>query len=243
MRQWHGKRYWIIGASAGLGRAVAAEISKTGAEVILSARNESDLKALAAELPGRASVVPMDVSDPASVAHAAEEAHAPDGMVYLAGVYWPMPAGEFDGDKAATMIDINLTGAARVLGHILPPMIARGSGHIVLTGSLSGFRGLPRASGYGASKAGMMSMAETLYADLRGTGVDVQLVNPGFVKSRLTDKNEFNMPFIMEPEPAARIFVEHMQGNGFARNFPTLFSLFFRASQFLPDWLYYRLFR
>ena len=243
MRDWQGKRYWIVGASAGLGRAVAHEISKTGAEVILSARNESDLNDVAASLPGPVRVVPMDVSDPASVARAAEDAHAPDGMVYLAGVYWPMPAGEYDGEKAAAMIDINLNGAARVLGHILPAMIARDSGHIVFTGSLSGFRGLPRASGYGASKAGMMSMAETLYADLRGTGVDVQLINPGFVKSRLTDKNDFNMPFIMETDEAGKIFVEHMQGRDFARNFPRHFAALFRLSQFLPDWMYFRLFR
>lgn len=243
MRDWTGKRYWIVGASAGLGRAVATEISKTGAEVILSARNAADLETLASSLPGPSSVVPMDVSDPASVARAAEEAHAPDGMVYLAGVYWPMPAGDFDGEKAATMLDINLTGAARVLGHVLPAMVARDSGHLVFTGSLSGFRGLPRAAGYGASKAGMMSLAETLYADLRSTGVDVQLVNPGFVKSRLTDKNDFKMPFIMEPEPAARLFVDHMQGDDFAKNFPRHFAALFRASQFLPDWAYYRLFR
>ena len=86
-----------------------------------------------------------------------------------------------------------------------------------------------------------MSLAETLYADLRKTGVDVQLVNPGFIKTRLTDKNEFNMPFIMEPEHAARQCIEHMFGDSFSRNFPTLFSLLFRGSQFLPDWLYYRL--
>ena len=243
MRNWQDKRYWIVGASAGLGRAVAHEISKTGAEVILSARDESALDALARELPGTAHVVPMDVADPKSVARAAEEAHAPDGMVYLAGVYWPMPSDDFDGEKAAAMLDINLTGAARVLGHVLPPMIARDSGHVVLTGSLSGFRGLPRAGGYGASKAGMMSMAETLYADLRKTGIDVQLINPGFVKSRLTDKNEFAMPFIMEAEEAAQLFVEHMQGNDFARNFPRQFAALFRVSQFLPDWIYYRLFR
>ena len=150
-------------------------------------------------------------------------------------------AQEFDGEKAAAMLDINLTGAARVLGHVVPPMVERGAGHIVLTGSLSGFRGLPGAVGYGASKAGIMSLAETMYADLRGSGIDVQLVNPGFVKTRLTDKNDFNMPFIMEPEAAAREVMDHMQGDSFARNFPTFFSLFFRASQFLPDWLYYRL--
>lgn len=243
MRQFAGKRYWIVGASAGLGRAVAKEVSKMGAEVILSARSEDALTALAAECPGKAEVVPVDVSDPESVARAAEAAGDLDGIVYLAGVYWPCSSTTFDGDKAAAMLDINLTGAARVLGHVVPTMVERDAGHIVLTGSLSGYRGLPGAVGYGASKAGLMSLAETMYADLRRTGIDVQLINPGFVRTRLTDKNDFNMPFIMEPERAAWAFVEHMQGDGFARNFPTLFSLLFRASQFLPDWLYYRLMR
>lgn len=243
MRTWRGKRYWIVGASAGLGRALALEVSKTGAEVILSARSEDDLKALAEECPGRAQVLPVDVADPASVAAAANTAGDIEGLIFLAGVYWPMSAKHFDGEKAAAMLDINLTGAVRVLGHVVPRMVSRGQGHIVLTGSLSGFRGLQGTVGYGASKAGIMSLAETMYADLRNTGIDVQLVNPGFIRTRLTDKNDFAMPFILEPEAAARAVMEHMQGNSFARNFPTLFSLFFRASQFLPDWLYYRLAR
>ncbi len=243
MRNWSGKRYWIVGASAGLGRAVAHELSKTGATVILSARSEDDLQELADELPGRAEVVTIDVADDASVAEAYQKAGDLDGMVFLAGLYWPMASSEIDRDKAVQMLDVNLTGSARVLGHVLPPMVERDRGHIVLTGSLSGFRGLPGAVGYGASKAGIMSLAETLYADLRKTGVDVQLVNPGFVKTRLTDKNDFTMPFIMEPEEAARHFVDHMQGDEFARNFPRHFGAIFRLSQFLPDWLYYRLFR
>ncbi len=243
MRDWPGKRYWLVGASQGLGRALAHELSKTGAEVILSARNTEELTVLASELPGKSEVVPVDVADAESVAEAAAAIGDIDGMVYLAGVYWPLGASDFDGEKVATMLDINLTGAARVLGHVLPPMVARDSGHIVLTGSLSGFRGLPGANGYGASKAGIMSLAETLYADLRTSGVEVQLVNPGFIKTRLTDKNSFTMPFIMEPEEAARLFVDHMQGNDFARNFPWHFGAMFRLSQFLPDWLYYRMFR
>lgn len=239
MRNFSGKRYWIVGASAGLGRAFALELSKTGAEVVLSARSEDELKALADECPGKASVVPVDIASSESVATAAKAAGDIDGLVFLAGVYWPMSAREFDGEKAAQMLDINLTGAARVLGRVVPAMVERGNGHIVLTGSLSGFRGLPGAVGYGASKAGIMSLAETMYADLKGSGVDVQLVNPGFVKTRLTEKNDFTMPFIMEPEAAAREVLHHMQGDSFAHNFPTFFSLFFRASQFLPDWLYY----
>lgn len=243
MRNWQGQRYWIVGASAGLGRAVALEISRTGAEVILSARNEAELNALSDECPGPSSVVPIDVADDDSVAGAAYAAGDVDGLVFLAGVYWPVSSQDFDGKQVATMLDINLTGAARVLGHIVPQMVARDSGHIVLTGSLSGFRGLPGAVGYGASKAGLMSLAETMHADLAGTGIDVQLINPGFVRTRLTEKNDFNMPFIMEPEAAAREFIEHMQGQSFARNFPTLFSLWFRFSQFLPDWAYYRIMR
>lgn len=241
MREWTGKRYWIVGASAGLGRAVAQELSKIGVELILSARSEDELRELAEALPGKAQVVPMDVADAESVANAAKDVGDIDGLVFLAGVYWPMTAQEFDGEKAATMLDVNLTGAARVLGHALPPMVARDKGHIVLTGSLSGFRGLPGASGYGASKAGIMSMAETLYADLRTSGVDVQLINPGFVRTRLTEKNDFSMPFIMEPEAAAKAFVEHMQNDDFSKSFPFLFATLFRLGQFLPNWLYYRI--
>ncbi len=242
MRNWPGKRYWIVGASQGLGRAVAMELSKKGVEVILSARDEDALTTVAGELPGKSTVVPVDVTDAPSVAAAAEAAGEIDGLVYLAGTYWPMGASEFDGEKVATMLDVNLMGAARVLDRVLPGMVERDRGHIVLTGSLSGFRGLPGAVGYGASKAGVMSLAETLYADLRETGVDVQLVNPGFVRTRMTDKNAFTMPFLMEPEEAARAYVDHMQGDDFSRNIPWHYAAMFRVAQFLPDWLYYRLF-
>jgi short-subunit dehydrogenase len=110
----------------------------------------------------------------------------------------------------------------------------------VLTGSLSGFRGLPGAIGYGASKAGLMYLAESMYADFRGTGVRVQLVNPGFIKTRLTDKNNFKMPFIMDADAAANEVFEHMNDDAFKKSFPLGFGLMFRLSQFLPDWLYYR---
>ena len=144
--------------------------------------------------------------------------------------------------SANTMADVNFTGAMRLMGVVVPRFVARDRGHIVLTGSLSGFRGLPGAAPYVASKAGVMALAESLHADLHRTGVQVQLVNPGFVKTRLTDKNDFKMPFIMEPDQAARLYFEHMTGDRFKRSFPTMFSWVFRGSQFLPDWLYYRLF-
>lgn len=242
MREWSKKRYWLVGASEGLGRALAFKMSRAGAELILSARSGDRLRELAEELPGRARVLPMDISDRDSVHEAWAEVGEIDGMVFLAGVYTPMSAKQWDAEAVETMFDINLTGAARVLAHVVPDFVARDAGHIVLTGSLSGFRGLPGAIGYSASKAGIYSLAESLDGDLKDTGVEVQLVNPGFIKTRLTDKNDFKMPSIMEPEAAADIFFEHMTAGGFARSFPSLFSLVFRLSVFLPHGLYRRLF-
>lgn len=242
MKDWAGKRYWLVGASEGLGEALAQKMSAAGVHLILSARSEDKLNSLAKALPGRAEVVPVDVSDTASVKAAAEAAGDIDGVVQMAGVYWPFGARDWDMDQAVAMADINYTGAMRLVGAVLPKFVARDKGHIVLTGSLSGFRGLPGAAAYTSSKAGVMTLAESLHADLHKTNVKVQLVNPGFVKTRLTDKNDFNMPFIMEPETAAREIFEHMTTDDFKRSFPAVFSWLFRGSQFLPDWLYYRLF-
>ena len=242
MRDFKGKRYWLIGASEGLGLALAQKLSAAGAEVILSARTEDSLKAAAATLPGPATILPVDVGDSASVAAAAAGLPDLDGMVFLAGVYWPMRAQDWDAKAAEAMANINFTGCIRAVGAALPGMVAKNRGHIVITGSLSGFRGLPGAIGYAASKAGTMVLAESLYADLRKSGVTVQLVNPGFIRTRLTAKNDFTMPFIMEPEAAAEIMFRHMQSGRFKISFPTVFSWLFRGGNFLPDALYYRLF-
>ena len=242
MKNWAGKRYWLVGASEGLGRALAQEMSAAGAELVLSARNTERLAVLAASLPGPASVVAVDIADHDSVQAAAQAAGDLDGVVFLAGVYWPMASQNWQAVQAETMADINFTGAVRVMGAVVPAMVARGRGHLVLTGSLAGFRGLPGAIGYGASKAGVMALAESMHCDLRATGVQVQLVNPGFIRTRLTEQNDFAMPFIMEPEAAARVMFAHMNTGRFSCSFPRVFSWVFRGAQFLPDWLYYRLF-
>ncbi|MEM6938831.1 MAG: SDR family NAD(P)-dependent oxidoreductase [Pseudomonadota bacterium] len=242
MRDFNGKRYWLVGASDGLGAAVAHKLSRMGAELIISARSEEKLNTFVAELPGRATAQVMDVADNDSVIAAAEAVGDIDGLVHLAGVYWPFSATEWNAEQANAMADVNFTGMMRVLGQVVPKMVARDAGHIVITSSLTGFRGLPGSIGYTASKAATMSLAECMYADLRKTGVDVQVINPGFIKTQLTDKNDFTMPFIMEPEDAAHEFVEHMAGDRFKKSFPFGFSLVFRLSQFLPDALYYRIF-
>ncbi|WP_306128628.1 SDR family oxidoreductase [Roseovarius sp. MMSF_3350] len=243
MMDWTGKRYWLVGASEGLGAALARKLSAVGAEVILSARSEDRLKEVAEMLPGRARCVTVDVTDEDSVKAAVEEVGEIDGVVTLAGVYWPMKATEWEPEQVTAMADVNFTGTVRVLNHVVPKMVARDHGHIVMTGSLVGFRGLPRAIGYGASKAGIMSLAQSMRADLWRTGVVVQCANPGFIRTRLTDKNDFRMPGLMEPEGAAQVMFELMNDeNAFDRNFPSWFSLVFRGARFLPNWLYFRLF-
>lgn len=242
MRDWTGKRYWLVGASEGLGLALAQTLNRAGAEVVLSARGQEGLDKAVASMPGRASAVACDVSDSASVRAAAAQVGPVDGVIYLAGVYWPIKAQEWNTDEVEAMCDINFTGCARVVGAVLPGMVARGQGHVVITSSLSGFRGLPGSIGYGAAKAGVMVLAESIYADLRGSGVQVQVANPGFIKTRLTQKNDFSMPFIMTPEQAAQEMFEHMNTDAFKRSFPMAFSWVFRLSQLLPDWAYYRLF-
>lgn len=242
MREWSGKRYWLVGASEGLGLALARKLSSAGAEVILSARSADRLAEAVAAMPGKARAVVCDVASTASVRAAAAEAGEVDGVVFLAGIYWPMRAQDWNADQVEAMCDINLTGCARVVGAVVPSFVARGRGHVVITGSLSGFRGLPGAIGYGASKAGVMSLAESMHCDLRKTGVEVQLANPGFIRTRLTDMNDFTMPQIMEPDAAAQVMFEHMTAGGFSRSFPTPFQWVFRLSQFLPDWAYYRMF-
>lgn len=242
MIRMKGKRYWLIGASDGLGAALAQKMSACGIEVVVSARSEDKLAAMVEALPGKASYQTIDVADNDSVIAAREAVGEIDGVVFLAGVYWPFGAQNWNAQQANAMADINFTGMMRVMGQVVPGFVDRDAGHIVITSSLTGFRGLPRSIGYTASKAATMSLAECMYADLRGSGVQVQVVNPGFIKTQLTDKNDFKMPFLMAPEDAAQEVLDHMRTDRFKKSFPWLFSLLFRGSQFLPDWLYYRIF-
>lgn len=237
-----GKTYWIVGASEGLGRALATRLVESGARVVLSARTVARLADLSEALGG-ARTVAVDVTDRRSVVMAVAAAAPFDGVVYCAGRYEPMTAADWDADEAEAICDVNFMGAMRVLGRVVPAMVRRGSGHVVLVGSLSAHRGLPGAIGYGASKAALMSLAETIQADTRGTRVKVQLANPGFIATRLTDKNAFRMPSIMTPDAAAQHIVKFMAGRRFRTDFPFPFAALFTLGKCLPLGLFHRIFR
>lgn len=237
---FQGKTYWLIGASEGLGRNLAGLLTEEGARLVLSARNAERLDSLAASLPG-ARALQMDVTNDASVREAAASLGEIDGVIYCAGAYEPMSAENWDVTEALKVSEVNYTGALRSLGHVVPGMAARGAGHIVLIGSLAGFRGLPGAIGYGASKSALMHLAENLYMDLSRKGVTVQQVNPGFIKTRLTEKNRFNMPFIITSEDAARRTLRAMKSGRFATSYPWQMAAFFRLGAVVPIRLFRRL--
>ena len=239
MTGFQGRTFWLVGASEGLGRELARGLSASGANVILSARNAERLEELCAELPG-SRALPMDVTEATSVHAACNAVGQIDGLIYNAGAYEPVRATNWNSTAALTMMDVNLNGAIRVLGEVLPGFLTRGHGDITLIGSLAGYRGLPAAVGYGASKSALISLAETMRHDLKGTGVVVRVINPGFVKTRLTEKNNFRMPMIMEPEDAATRVLRAMRSDRFRTDFPAPFSWGLKLYGMLPDWVVYR---
>lgn len=239
MNEFSGKMFWLIGASEGLGRELARKLSGEGAHLVLSARNEERLASLCDELPN-ARAIPLDVTDTQAVRQAAIDVGQIDGLIYNAGAYDPMRATEWDSEAALKMCDVNFTGAMRVLGAVVPAMVATRNGDITLIGSLAGYRGLPAAIGYSASKAALISLAETMRLDLKGTGVLVRIVNPGFIKTRLTQKNTFKMPMLMTSNEAADRVVKAMRKRRFRTDFPAPFSWLIRGFDRLPDFVVYR---
>lgn len=235
-----GKKYWIIGASEGLGRELSIQLSNLGVKLIISARNETRLNKLSSLT--KAKVLALDVLDIDAIKQASKSVGIIDGVIYVAGDYTPLNSTTWNVEEVDKMIAVNFTGAAKVLGFIVPKFLKQNNGHIVMIGSLSGFRGLPNAIGYGASKAAMMHLAENIKADLYKTPIKIQLINPGFIKTRLTEKNNFKMPFIMSVEDAAKRVIIAMNSNRFQTNFPLIFSLLFRASNLLPAFIYFWLF-
>jgi len=235
-----GKKYWIIGASEGLGRELSIQLSNLGVKLIISARNETRLNKLSSLT--KAKVLALDVLDIDAIKQASKSVGIIDGIIYVAGDYTPLNSTIWNVEEVDKMIAVNFTGAAKVLGFIVPKFLKQNNGHIVMIGSLSGFRGLPNAIGYGASKAAMMHLAENIKADLYKTPIKIQLINPGFIKTRLTEKNNFKMPFIMSVEDAAKRVIIAMNSNRFQTNFPLIFSLLFRASNLLPAFIYFWLF-
>lgn len=233
---------WITGAGSGIGRAVAEKLAAAGRPVVASGRRAQPLEDLAAACSG-VRALPVDVTDRAAVAAAVAAMGDVDTAILCAGTHAPTPASGFDATVVRQLVESNLMGVVHCVEALLPVLLARRGGHLVLVASVAGYRGLPTAAGYCASKAAVIALAESLCLDLAGTGVRVTLVNPGFVDTPLTQRNSFPMPDLITAEAAADHILAGLETGSFEIAFPRRFALGMKLLRLLPDRLFFPLVR
>ncbi|MBI1245243.1 MAG: SDR family NAD(P)-dependent oxidoreductase [Alphaproteobacteria bacterium] len=238
---------WITGASSGIGRALALNLAAAGKRVVASARRADALEALAREAGGSISVLPLDTTDAAACENAVAWIEAEMGPLALAilnaGTHVPTPASEFAVAPVRRLVETNLMGTVNCLAPALAAMRQRKHGHIALVASVAGYGGLPTASAYGATKAALINMCESLKPECEALGVKLQLVSPGFVRTPLTDKNPFPMPFLMDAADAAAEIARGLASDKFEIVFPRRFAIMLKVLNMLPYGLYFRLVR
>lgn len=231
-----GELVWIIGASDGIGAALARAWAAKGARLVMSARSERKLKELADSLGGDHVVAPLDVADRASLEAAAErirEIGPLDRAVHLAAIYYPGKVGALDPQRAASIVNVNITGSFHVAQ--VAPKVLKPGGQLAICGSTAGYVGLPQGQIYSATKAAVANLTESLRAELAGR-YDVRLISPGFVETRLTDKNDFSMPFIITPEAAAEAIIKGLNSRAFEVHFPKRMTYLMKLVTALPYW-------
>lgn len=246
---WHGKRVFLTGASSGIGEGLAAALARKGAVIGLLARRRDmldKLKARCEKAGGTARVFACDVTDADAVAAAAAEfvhefEHI-DVLIANAGIGGNnRETRDLQPIAVKKVIDINLLGAVNSVHAVLPAMLKRGSGHIVAISSLAGFRGLPKSAAYSASKAGMTAFFESVRLDVKHQGVDVTIIQPGFIKTPLTSGRDAKMPFLMELDDAIPHFIRAIERKKRFAAFPWQLATVVRAGKFMPSWLYDRI--
>lgn len=241
IRDWRGKRVWLIGASSGIGLALAQELHALGATVIVSAGSQEALLNFVDQHPGSMALL-LDVGKGINVKTAAQAAWAAgplDLVCYCAGHYHAMRATAIDLPDLLRHHEINTVGVLHLLAALTPNMLARGQGHISLISSVAGFRGLPQGLAYGPTKAALINLAETLYLDLQPHGLGVSVINHGFVQTPLTAQNQFHMPALITPKEAAKSIVQGWEKGEFEIHFPKRFTRVMKLLRLLPYRLYF----
>jgi len=239
---------WVTGASSGIGRALALKLAREGFTVHATARSEDALAELerdAKDLAGTIIAAPGDVTDASAMADIAARIDA-DGAglalaVFNAGIYLPvygetLKVSDFDKSFA-----VNLSGVVNCLVPALERMKRRGRGQLAIVSSVTGYGGMPTSAAYGATKAALINMAESLKFDLDKFGVRIQVINPGFVDTPATANNAFTMPALMQPEDAAARIADGLKSSSFEITFPRRFTYVLKALQFLPYPAYFGL--
>jgi len=237
------KKVWLTGASSGIGEALALALAEEGAEIVLTARSKERLLKLKERLSGNTpaiSIAPGDVSDVLRMKEIAEK-HGPfDVLLANAGNYIPSDTGgKFNSQEYLSLLSVNFGGLLYCMEGALPGMKKSGGGMICGVSSVVGYRGVPRAAAYGASKAAITYFLESARFDLEPLGIKVCVISPGFVKTPLTDKNTFTMPFRVSPEYAARKIIRGIKKEKLEIHFPWQFSWLSKFFRIIPFPLYH----
>ncbi len=246
---WKNKTIFLTGASSGIGEALAIDLAKKGATLGLLARREELLSGIVDKCEkagGAARIFACNVTDSDAVDKAAADFRAEFGhidiMIANAGIGGNDEATRsYEPSAVKKLVDVNLMGAVNAIHAVVPQMLERGSGHLVGISSLAGFRGLPKSAAYSASKAGMTAFFESVRLDVANQGVNVTIIQPGFIRTPLTEGRTNNMPFLMELDDAIPHFIRAIEKKKSFAAFPWQLATIVRAGKFMPSWLYDRI--
>ncbi len=238
---------WVTGASSGIGKSVALALAREGWRVIASARGSDGLASLAREavgLKGSVHPYPLDVANAQQAADgfaAFTQSHGPVALAVLnAGIYLPVEiTGNLDAAPFAQSMQVNYMGVVNCLAPLVAEQILRGRGHVVISSSVTGYGGLPRAAAYGPTKAALINLAQCLKFDLDRAGVRISVVCPGFVDTPATESNPFPMPFLISAEDAAQRILAGVQQGRFEISFPRRFTYVLKFINMLPYRIYF----
>ncbi|MBZ9790533.1 SDR family NAD(P)-dependent oxidoreductase [Rhizobium sp. 3T7] len=237
---------WISGASSGIGRALALKLAGDGYKVAVTARDHeklAELQAEASDLPGSIIVLDGDVTNAEDMEHVLASIEYEHGAlalaVFNAGVYLPVHAEELQRTDFEQSFAVNLQGVVNCLVPAVRHMKAKGQGQIAIVSSVSGYGGLPTGAAYGATKAALINMAESLKFDLDKMGIRIQLINPGFVDTSATKRNQFPMPSLVSVEEAAEQISAGLKSQSFEISFPKRFTYMMKLVNLLPYNLYF----
>ena len=237
------KKIWITGASSGIGNALAIKFAKEGWQVAASARRENLLQDLNKSNPNIYSF-PLDVKDESKTKkvfqNILEKFKNLDICIFCTGIHDPTAEKKLNTQTIRNLMETNFFGTLNCIVTVSNYFKENKMGQISIVSSVAGYRGLPAANGYCASKAALISLAESLFFDFKRYNVRVSLVNPGFIKTPMTEKNEFKMPMIKSAEFAAeRMFIGLTKRSAFEIHFPFMFTTGMKFLKIMPNWLYF----
>ena len=235
------KKIWVTGASSGIGRAVAEKFAQEDWQVAISARRENLLNEIAKEKNIKS--FPLDVTQPQNVQNIfnniLEDFGELDICFFCSGVYNRKTEKEINIDQIKKTFEVNFLGTVNCVKIVEQYFKKKGLGQIVIVSSIAGYRGLPNSSGYGPSKAALTNFAESIFFDFKKYNVKIKVISPGFIKTPMTDTNEFPMPFIKSPKFAAeKIFKGLTNSSSFEIDFPKELTLLLKFLRILPYKLY-----